>query len=105
MKTEHLTARQSEVLALIRSYITDTGYPPTRADIAAELGFKSISLNQMFKSCEINDEVTVKRFKQGKSKTELVFLPENEDFEPIIVGLNKDTVVIEGKSVGVMRLH
>jgi repressor LexA len=53
----------------------------------------------------INDEVTVKRFKQGKSKTELVFLPENEDFEPIIVGLNKDTVVIEGKSVGVMRLH
>ena len=53
----------------------------------------------------INDEVTVKRFKQGKSKTELVLLPENEDFEPIVVDLNKDTVVVEGKSVGVIRLH
>ncbi len=36
-----LTARQSEVLALIKSHIDETGYPPTRADIARELGFKS----------------------------------------------------------------
>jgi repressor LexA len=36
-----LTARQSEVLAVVRSYIEDTGYPPTRAEIARELGFKS----------------------------------------------------------------
>ncbi len=36
-----LTPRQAQVLALIRRYISDTGYPPTRADIAAELGFKS----------------------------------------------------------------
>lgn len=36
-----LTARQKQVLKLIRQYITDTGYPPTRADIAKELGFKS----------------------------------------------------------------
>lgn len=201
MKTEHLTARQSEVLALIRSYITDTGYPPTRADIAAELGFKSpnaaeehlkalarkgaieiipgtsrgirlpesrglpivgrvaagnpiLSEEHIEDFCEIsgnlfhpsadyllrvegssmknvgimdgdllavhntpeasngdivvariNDEVTVKRFKQGTSKTELILLPENEDFEPIVVDLNKDTVVVEGKSVGVIRLH
>ena len=39
MKT--LTARQAEVLDLVRSHITDTGYPPTRADIARELGFRS----------------------------------------------------------------
>lgn len=38
---EKLTARQTEVLRLIRSYIEETGYPPTRADIARELGFKS----------------------------------------------------------------
>ena len=38
---QSLTARQSEVLDVIKSYITDTGYPPTRADIAAELGFRS----------------------------------------------------------------
>ncbi|MEC8444392.1 MAG: transcriptional repressor LexA [Pseudomonadota bacterium] len=38
---EKLTARQQEVLNLIRSAIEDTGYPPTRAEIAAELGFRS----------------------------------------------------------------
>jgi len=38
---ENLTARQAQVLDLIRQYITDTGYPPTRAEIAQELGFKS----------------------------------------------------------------
>ena len=36
-----LTARQAEVLALIKSHIEDTGFPPTRADIARELGFRS----------------------------------------------------------------
>lgn len=36
-----LTARQSQVLDIVRRHISDTGYPPTRADIAAELGFKS----------------------------------------------------------------
>ncbi len=36
-----LTARQAEVLDLVRSHINETGYPPTRADIARELGFKS----------------------------------------------------------------
>ncbi len=36
-----LTPRQSQVLELIRQYIRDTGYPPTRADIAQELGFRS----------------------------------------------------------------
>jgi len=36
-----LTARQAEVLELIKRHIDDTGFPPTRADIAKELGFKS----------------------------------------------------------------
>lgn len=38
---EQLTARQAQVLDLIRRHIEDTGYPPTRADIAKELGFRS----------------------------------------------------------------
>ena len=38
---EKLTARQAQVLELIKSHIEDTGYPPTRADIAKELGFRS----------------------------------------------------------------
>ncbi|GAB1268325.1 transcriptional repressor LexA [Aurantivibrio infirmus] len=36
-----LTERQQEVLSLIRDYIEDRGYPPTRAEIAEELGFRS----------------------------------------------------------------
>ncbi len=38
---EKLTQRQQQVLAIIREHIDDTGYPPTRADIANKLGFKS----------------------------------------------------------------
>ena len=38
---EKLTQRQQQVLDLIRQYIEDTGYPPTRANIAEHLGFKS----------------------------------------------------------------
>ncbi|MBP6020904.1 MAG: transcriptional repressor LexA [Burkholderiaceae bacterium] len=36
-----LTTRQKEVLELIRSEIVRTGFPPTRAEIARALGFKS----------------------------------------------------------------
>lgn len=40
MKTT-LTARQEQVLNVIKRYLEATGYPPTRAEIAAELGFRS----------------------------------------------------------------
>ena len=36
-----LTARQEEILGLIRDAIETTGFPPTRAEIANELGFRS----------------------------------------------------------------
>lgn len=36
-----LTERQQQILELIRSEITRTGFPPTRAEIARALGFKS----------------------------------------------------------------
>ncbi len=36
-----LTARQQQVLDLIKTAIEETGFPPTRAEIATELGFKS----------------------------------------------------------------
>ena len=38
---DSLTPRQQEVLDLIRRILTETGRPPTRAEIAAELGFRS----------------------------------------------------------------
>nr|WP_198980488.1 transcriptional repressor LexA [Herbaspirillum sp. ASV7] len=36
-----LTARQEQILNLIKNAIENTGFPPTRAEIAAELGFRS----------------------------------------------------------------
>ena len=39
MKT--LTNRQKEILDLIKSYIVDYGFPPTRVEISKILGFKS----------------------------------------------------------------
>lgn len=36
-----LTARQEQILHLIRDAIDTTGFPPTRAEIASQLGFRS----------------------------------------------------------------
>ncbi len=38
---DKLTSRQAEVLDLIKRHIAQSGYPPTRADIAQALHFKS----------------------------------------------------------------
>ncbi len=49
----------------------------------------------------VDDEVTVKRYRQEGSTVWL--LPENEEFEPIKVDLNEQAMVIEGVVVGVIR--
>ncbi|OED42600.1 repressor LexA [Endozoicomonas sp. (ex Bugula neritina AB1)] len=36
-----LTKRQAQILELIKAHIEDTGFPPTRAEIAKTLGFRS----------------------------------------------------------------
>lgn len=41
MPQDTLTARQAEILDLIRSYVAEEGCPPTRAEIATSLGFRS----------------------------------------------------------------
>jgi repressor LexA len=38
---EELTRRQAEILELIRNHLEETGFPPTRAEIAAHFGFSS----------------------------------------------------------------
>ena len=38
-----LTPRQQQILDLIRRHIGETGYPPTRAEIAGALGFRSVN--------------------------------------------------------------
>src|SRR5436190_19162041 len=38
---EELTARQTEILRLVRDLTEVSGYPPTRAEIAEKMGFRS----------------------------------------------------------------
>ena len=197
MKT--LTARQQQVYDLIRDHINHTGMPPTRAEIAAQLGFRSPNAAEehlkalarkgviemvsgasrgirlmaedesglpligrvaagepllaqehiesrfqvdpnLFKPhadfllrvsgmsmkdigivdgdllavhktqdvrngqvvvARIDDEVTVKRLKRQGNTVQL--LPENNDFQPIVVDLQQQTLTIEGLAVGVIR--
>ncbi|MBM37784.1 MAG: hypothetical protein CMO97_01810 [Woeseia sp.] len=196
-----LTPRQKQILELIQDFINETGMPPTRAEIADQLGFKSsnaaeehlralqrkgllelipgtsrgIQLQDFLHDkiglplvgrvaagspilaeehiekhyridpelfnpkphyllrvdgmsmqdagildgdlvavhrtpevrsrqiivARIDDEVTVKRYRQTGSVVSL--LPENDDFEPIIVNLKEQSLVIEGVVVGVIR--
>ena len=38
---QELTARQQQILRMIREFIADSGFPPTRADICRAMGFSS----------------------------------------------------------------
>ena len=192
-----LTARQEQILNLIKEAIDNTGFPPTRAEIAKQLGFRSANaaedhlralerkgyiemlpgasrgirlreglgipvvgrvaagnpilaeqhiqgrfqvdpslfkpradyllkvrgmsmrdagildgdLLAVHRSAEarsgqvvvarLGNEVTVKRFKRQGNQVQL--LPENPDFEPILVDLKRDFFAIEGIGVGIIR--
>jgi repressor LexA len=194
---EELTARQAEVLQLIADFLQATGFPPTRAEIAAQLGFRSANAAEdhlralerkgyiemlpgasrgirlreslglpvigrvaagnpilaeqhiqaryqldpaLFKPradyllkvrgmsmreagildgdllavhrtaearsgqivvARLGNEVTVKRFKRFGTQVQL--LPENPDFEPILVDPKRDFFAIEGLGVGIIR--
>jgi repressor LexA len=41
--TRELTPRQNQIMGLIRRHIQETGFPPTRAEIARALGFRSVN--------------------------------------------------------------
>ena len=43
MDTPKFTPRQQQILDIIHNAITSTGAPPTRAEIARTLGFKSVN--------------------------------------------------------------
>jgi repressor LexA len=49
----------------------------------------------------LQDEVTVKRLRRQGAIVEL--LPENPEFEPIVVDLREDAFEIEGLAVGLIR--
>jgi repressor LexA len=195
-----LTARQQEILEFIRTFLEEEGFPPTRAEIANALGFRSANAaedhlkalerkgavevlsgtsrgirligesdegglpvvgrvaagspvlaeqhieqhyrldpklfrprahyllrvkgmsmrdagllegdllavhrerqaeNGQIVVARLDDEVTVKRFRRRGNIVRL--LPENPEFEPIVVDLRRQPLVIEGVGVGVIR--
>ncbi|MEH6346810.1 MAG: transcriptional repressor LexA [Bermanella sp.] len=193
-----LTARQQQVLDIIKQSINETGFPPTRAEIAKQLGFRSPNaaeehlkalarkgaiemvpgasrgirivendeglpligrvaagepilaqehiekyldlprelfspsadyllevhgdsmkevgimdgdLIAVHKTTEarngqiivarVGEEVTVKRLQQDKNIVKL--MPENKDFEPIVINLQEEQLEVEGLYVGVIR--
>lgn len=202
-----LTPRQTEILEFIRRYQQETGYPPTRSEIAQEMGFKSpnaaeehlkalarkkaiemvpgasrgIRLPELEAANEpqglpvvgqvaagspilaqecineyvnvpaelfypkadylltvkgtsminagifegdllavhkterarngdiivarLDEDVTVKRLEQTTDRHLIRLLPENDDYQPIEVDLRRQSFVIEGISVGVIRRH
>ncbi|MBT8078674.1 MAG: transcriptional repressor LexA [Gammaproteobacteria bacterium] len=57
--------------------------------------------NRQIIVARVEDEVTVKRYRQNGSVVWL--LPENDEFEPIQVDLSAQAMVIEGVVVGVIR--
>ena len=40
---QQLTSRQNQILSIIQKVIEETSLPPTRAEIAEELGFRSVN--------------------------------------------------------------
>lgn len=77
---EKLTARQQQVLDVIKDNIVDTGYPPTRAEIAKTLGFKSPNAaEEHIKALARKGYIEIV---QGASRG--IRLPESESGLPVI---------------------
>jgi repressor LexA len=49
----------------------------------------------------VDDQVTVKRYR--RRGREIVLLPENSEFEPIVVDPRETAFAIEGIAVGLVR--
>jgi len=69
-------------------------------DLLAVHATNQVSTNQIVVA-RVDDEVTVKRFRQRGNIVTL--LPENEEFEPIRVDLREQDFSIEGVYVGILR--
>ena len=80
---KNLTKRQEEILDLIKSHISDFGFPPTRADIANTLGFKSPNAaEQHLRAIEKKGFIKIL---SGASRG--IVLSESESHEIPVIGL------------------
>ena len=62
---KELTKQQSKVLACVEVYLNKTGFPPTRAEICKELGFKSPSDTLQFTAKALADRWETKEAQLG----------------------------------------
>src|SRR4051794_4696808 len=76
---EPLTERQAEILRLVRELTEVTGYPPTRAEIAERMGFRSVNAaEQHLRALEKKGAIDIEagasrgiRVRDGKSNPRL----------------------------------
>ena len=78
-----LTKRQEEILNLIKAHIINLGFPPTRADIARSLGFKSPNAaEQHLRAIEKKGYIKIL---SGASRG--IVLSDNENDQIPVIGL------------------
>ena len=83
---KEITSQQQRVLDCIQIYINKTGFPPTRADICKELGFKSPnSAETHLRALEKKGFISIEKgTSRGISITNNQEYPTNNDEYPVI---------------------
>ena len=77
---KELTKQQSKVLACVEVYLNKTGFPPTRAEICTELGFKSPNAAEMhLRALEKKGYISI----QSGSSRGISIVKSQQSFEPI----------------------
>jgi len=77
---KELTKQQSKVLACVEVYLNKTGFPPTRAEICKELGFKSPNAAEMhLRALEKKGYITI----QSGSSRGISIVKSQQSFEQI----------------------
>jgi repressor LexA len=75
-----LTARQQEILELIQKHISNTGFPPTRAEIAQTLGFRSPNAaEEHLKALARKGAIELTSGASRGIRLKLMSMPYNED--------------------------
>ena len=77
---KELTKQQSKVLSCVEVYLNKTGFPPTRAEICKELGFKSPNAAEMhLRALEKKGYITI----QSGSSRGISIVKSQQSFEQI----------------------
>ena len=76
---KELTKQQTKVLACVEVYLNQTGFPPTRAEICNELGFKSPNAAEMhLRALEKKGYINIK---SGSSRG-ISIIKSQQEYEP-----------------------